>query len=203
MTKTEIIDKLFDQVSNNMNTFMTMLGIFLTLTLLLFGIFQWRFTTNQIEKMKQEIKKEVYEENKLDRIDNLENEVKELHANYTKIIKGRALLLQVQILDFIKKANEDINNENFLKEDIRTLNILFALSKGEIVEYSWLLSQLGDFYNKVKDKHKQHFSDQVCDLLLNLFVTILSLSSDSSNKKYMPNFKAFMDISKFIKDDNW
>ena len=153
--------------------------------------------------MKQEIKKEVYEENKLDRIDNLEKEEKELSVNYAKIIKGRALLLQVQILDFIKKANEDIDNENFLKEDIRVLNILFALSRGEIVEYSWLLSQLGDFYNRVKDKHKQHFSDQVCDLLLNLFITVLSLPSDSSNKEYAPNFNAFMDISKFIKDDNW
>lgn len=203
MTKTEIIDKLFDQVSNNMNFFIAILGIFLTLTILLFGIFQWRFTTNQIQKMKQEMKKEVYEENKLDRLNNLEKEVKELNVNYAKIIKGRALLLQVQILDFIKKANDDIDNEVFLKEDIRVLNILFALSRGEIVEYSWLLSQLGDFYNKVKDKHRQNFSDQVCGLLLNLFITVLSLSSDSNNKEYVPSFNAFMNISKFIKEDNW
>lgn len=203
MTKTEIIDKLFDQISNNMNIFIAIISIFITLIIFLFSIFQWRFTTDQIQKMKQEMKKEVYEENKLDRIDSLEREVKELRVNYDKIIKGRALLLQVQILDFIEKANDDIDNEIFLKEDIRVLNILFALSKGEIVEYPWLLSQLGDFYNKVKDKHRQHFSNQVCVLLLNLFITILGLSSDSSNKKYMPNFKAFMDISKFIKDDNW
>lgn len=98
MTKTEIIDKLFDQMSNNMNFFIAILGIFLTLTLLLFGIFQWRFTTNQIQKMKQEIKKEVYEENKLDRINDLEKEVQKLSTEYHSIIKGRALLLQLQIL---------------------------------------------------------------------------------------------------------
>ena len=48
MTKDQLIDKLFDQVNNNVNMFLTIIGVFLTITLFLFGIFQWRFSSSQV-----------------------------------------------------------------------------------------------------------------------------------------------------------
>ena len=62
MTKDQLIDKLFDQVNNNVNMFLTIIGVFLTITLFLFGIFQWRFSSSQVKEMRNKLKKEIYEE---------------------------------------------------------------------------------------------------------------------------------------------
>ena len=74
MSKEQVIEKLIDQINSNMQIF---LGI-LALLVAVFGLFQWRFSNSQIAKLKAEIKnetrKEIAKEYKLDDLEKIKKE---------------------------------------------------------------------------------------------------------------------------------
>ncbi len=78
MSKEQVIEKLIDQINSNMQIF---LGI-LALLVAVFGLFQWRFSNSQIAKLKAEIKnetrKEIAKEYKLDDLEKLKRKVGEI-----------------------------------------------------------------------------------------------------------------------------
>lgn len=78
MSNEQVIEKLIDQINSNMQIF---LGI-LALLLAIFGLFQWRFSNSQIAKLRAEIKnetrKEIAKEYRLDDLDKLKRKVEEI-----------------------------------------------------------------------------------------------------------------------------
>ena len=156
MTKDQLIDKLFDQVNNNVNMFLTIIGVFLTITLFLFGIFQWRFSSSQVKEMRNKLKKEIYEEYDLKKIDNLESQVKDLDKQTASIIQGQARKIQLILTDLFTAATKNIdeNNQLVLAENLRAIKVFLLLSRYEVIEYNWLLYPINEFYKKVKTKHK-------------------------------------------------
>lgn len=74
MSKEQVIEKLIDQINSNMQIFLGILAVF--------GLFQWRFSNSQIAKLKAEIKnetrKEIAKEYKLDDLEKLKRKVGEI-----------------------------------------------------------------------------------------------------------------------------
>lgn len=76
MTKEQAIELLIDQVHNNMNTFLTIIGMFLAA----FVYFQWRLSNKQIENLKSKALQQVDNMYK-SRIEKLEEKLKR-HEQY-------------------------------------------------------------------------------------------------------------------------
>lgn len=64
MTKEEVIEKLIEQVNHNMDTFIGILGILLAA----FLYFQWRLSQSQLNKLREEIEKQIRVKYHLDKI---------------------------------------------------------------------------------------------------------------------------------------
>lgn len=204
MTKDQLIDKLFDQVNNNVNMFLTIIGVFLTITLFLFGIFQWRFSSSQVKEMRNKLKKEIYEEYDLKKIDNLESQVKDLDKQTASIIQGQARKIQLILTDLFTAATKNIdeNNQLVLAENLRAIKVFLLLSRYEVIEYNWLLYPINEFYKKVKTKHKPYFKDENIMLLKEIFFTVVGLGKDI-DEKYITNFSAFISIASYINEEQW
>lgn len=72
MTKDEMIQEMIEIAAHNMDWFIGIIGV----TVALFALFQWRYTDQQVKKMKSEILKQVDNLYK-SRIETLENNLKQ------------------------------------------------------------------------------------------------------------------------------
>lgn len=90
MTKEEVIEKLIEQVNHNMDTFIGILGILLAV----FLYFQWRLSQSQLNKLKEEIEKQIkvkYHLDKINKIEQIDNTLIRLALTNLRSVTNRML----------------------------------------------------------------------------------------------------------------
>lgn len=90
MTKEEVIEKLIEQVNHNMDTFIGILGILLAV----FLYFQWRLSQSQLNKLKEEIEKQIkvkYHLDKINKIEQIDNTLIQLVLTNLRSVTNRML----------------------------------------------------------------------------------------------------------------
>lgn len=117
MTKEEIIEKLIEQINNNMQIF---LGI-LSLLVAVFAYFQWRLSQSQLNRLKEEIEKQIkikYHLNKINKIDQIDNTLIQLALTNLRSVTNRMLFDSGSYTNgfLIDKAMSIISYLNVLKK---------------------------------------------------------------------------------------
>lgn len=117
MTKEEIIEKLIEQINNNMQIF---LGI-LSLLVAVFAYFQWRLSQSQLSRLKEEIEKQIkikYHLNKINKIDQIDNTLIQLALTNLRSVTNRMLFDSGSYTNgfLIDKAMSIISYLNVLKK---------------------------------------------------------------------------------------
>ncbi|KEQ20498.1 hypothetical protein HF82_00790 [Limosilactobacillus reuteri] len=90
MTKEEIIEKLIEQINNNMQIFLGILGLLVAV----FAYFQWRLSQSQLNRLKEEIEKQIkikYHLNKINKIDQIDNTLIQLALTNLRSVTNRML----------------------------------------------------------------------------------------------------------------
>ncbi|MGI1803614.1 hypothetical protein ACRPK0_08380 [Limosilactobacillus reuteri] len=84
MTNEQVIEKLIDQINNNMQIFLGILGFLVAI----FAFFQWRISQSQLKNLKEKVKTEIAKEYHLNslntRLDNLKEKTDDLQFKYQK-----------------------------------------------------------------------------------------------------------------------
>lgn len=100
MTKEEVIEKLIEQVNHNMDTFIGILGILLAV----FLYFQWRLSQSQLNRLREEIEKQIkvkYHLEKIDKIDQIDNTLIQLALTNLRSVTNRMLFDSEVIQPFL------------------------------------------------------------------------------------------------------
>lgn len=128
MTKEEVIEKLIEQVNHNMDTFIGILGILLAA----FLYFQWRLSQSQLNKLKEEIEKQIrvkYHLDKINKIEQIDNTLIQLVLTNLRSVTNRMLFdsesyttvsltdKAINIIGYLSVLkNQEIKSADFIKE---------------------------------------------------------------------------------------
>ena len=128
MTKEEVIEKLIEQVNHNMDTFIGILGILLAA----FLYFQWRLSQSQLNKLKEEIEKQIrvkYHLDKINKIEQIDNTLIRLALTNLRSVTNRMLFdsesytnvsltdKAINIIGYLSVLkNQEIKSADFIKE---------------------------------------------------------------------------------------
>lgn len=128
MTKEEIIEKLIEQINNNMQIFLGILGLLVAV----FAYFQWRLSQSQLNRLKEEIEKQIkvkYHLEKIDKIDQIDNTLIQLVLTNLRSVTNRMLFdsesytnvsltdKAINIIGYLSVLkNQEIKSADFIKE---------------------------------------------------------------------------------------
>ncbi|MEY8613132.1 hypothetical protein AALH53_01115 [Limosilactobacillus reuteri] len=128
MTKEEVIEKLIEQVNHNMDTFIGILGILLAA----FLYFQWRLSQSQLNKLREEIEKQIrvkYHLDKINKIEQIDNTLIQLVLTNLRSVTNRMLFdsesytnvsltdKAINIIGYLSVLkNQEIKSTDFIKE---------------------------------------------------------------------------------------
>lgn len=128
MTKEEVIEKLIEQVNHNMDTFIGILGILLAA----FLYFQWRLSQSQLNKLREEIEKQIrvkYHLDKINKIEQIDNTLIRLALTNLRSVTNRMLFdsesyttvsltdKAINIIGYLSVLkNQKIKSADFIKE---------------------------------------------------------------------------------------
>ncbi|MCC4365834.1 hypothetical protein LMB21_00490 [Limosilactobacillus reuteri] len=128
MTKEEIIEKLIEQINNNMQIFLGILGLLVAV----FAYFQWRLSQSQLNRLKEEIEKQIkikYHLDKINKIEQIDNTLIQLVLTNLRSVTNRMLFdsesytnvsltdKAINIIGYLSVLkNQEIKSADFIKE---------------------------------------------------------------------------------------
>lgn len=189
MTNEQVIEKLIDQINNDMQIFIAVLSIVIAIAAFL----QWRISDKQIQKMQIAIKEANNKSEKL--------------AEMNKVLVKNSLLTLAgsQFLGGLPDWKSDIEFFNYIKENTDAYNngYLIKYAKSKIADdFAHSINEacgLGTYYPDnyliyKKDNPKSQF-EYIVDVKENeIAQTIDALSNNEKKRKLFHDFQEFLDF---------
>lgn len=142
MTNEQVIEKLIDQINNNMQIFLGILGVLVAI----FAFFQWRISQSQLKNLKEKAKAEaindIVEKYKLDNLKESYKKIESLEKQFSILeSKNNKLRSSIESLENIRQVR--------LIQDIQATLKLALSDNGERPSgfESRLISLLSEFIN--------------------------------------------------------
>lgn len=162
MTNEQVIEKLIDQINNNMQIFLGILGVLVAI----FAFFQWRISQSQLKNLKEKAKAEaindIVEKYRLDnlkesykKIESLEKQFSILESKNNKLrssIESLENIRQVRLIQDIQATLKLALSDNSEKPSTFEGRLTFLLS--EFINNAFIqdivkMSTLGFVFNEV------------------------------------------------------
>lgn len=162
MTNEQVIEKLIDQINNNMQIFLGILGVLVAI----FAFFQWRISQSQLKNLKEKAKAEaindIVEKYRLDnlkesykKIESLEKQFSILESKNNKLrssIESLENIRQVRLIQDIQatlKLALSNNNEKPSTFEGRLTFLLSEFINNAFIQDIVKMSTLGFVFNEV------------------------------------------------------